>query len=79
MGAAQSQMLGALITDAVNRARVHQSGWSLGARWDFHPQAALKLQWDRIHIHAGGPGLWTDGSSAAGRANVATAVVDFIF
>jgi hypothetical protein len=79
VGAAQSQMLGALITDAVNRARVHQSSWSLGTRWDFHPQAALKLQWDRIHIHAGGPGLWTDGSSAAGRANVATAVVDFIF
>jgi hypothetical protein len=78
-GAVQSQMLGTLITDAVNRSRVHQSGWSVGARWDFHPQAALKLQWDRIHVHAGGPGLWTNAEGSAGRANVATAVVDFIF
>jgi hypothetical protein len=77
--AAQSQMLGALITDAVNRSRVQQSGWSLGTRWDFHPQAALKLQWDRIRIDAGGPGLWTGADGSAARAQVATAVVDFIF
>jgi hypothetical protein len=78
-GAAQSQMLGTLITEAVNRSRVQQSSWSLGARWDFHPQAALKLQWDRIRVDAGGPGLWTTAGDAAGKANVATAVVDFIF
>ncbi|MGQ3050641.1 MAG: hypothetical protein ACT6S0_02540 [Roseateles sp.] len=78
-GAAQSQMLGTLITDAVNRSRVQQSGWSLGTRWDFHPQAALKLQWDRIRVDAGGPGLWTGADVAAAKAHVATAVVDFIF
>jgi hypothetical protein len=78
-GAAQSQMLGTLITEAVNRSRVQQSSWSLGVRWDFHPQAALKLQWDRIRVDAGGPGLWTTAGDAAGKANVATAVVDFIF
>ncbi|KQW43750.1 MULTISPECIES: hypothetical protein [unclassified Roseateles] len=78
-GAGQSQMLGALITDAVNRARVQQSGWSVGTRWDFHPQAALKLQWDRIRVDAGGPGLWTGADGAAAKAHVATAVVDFIF
>ncbi|WP_157275666.1 hypothetical protein [Pelomonas sp. Root1444] len=77
--AAQSQMLGVVITDAVNRSRVHQSGWSLGARWDLHPQAALKLQWDRIRVDAGGPGLWTGADGSAAKANVATAVVDFIF
>ena len=59
--------------------RLHQSGWSVGARWDFHPQAALKLQWDRIHVDANGPGLWTNAGSEAGRAHVATAVVDFVF
>ena len=78
-GAAQSQMLGMLITDAVNRARVQQSGWSLGTRWDFHPQAALKLQWDRIRTDASGPGLWTGADGSAASAHVATAVVDFIF
>ncbi|KQV48088.1 hypothetical protein ASC95_19140 [Pelomonas sp. Root1217] len=79
-GAVGTQMLGSLVTESVNRSRVQQSGWSIGTRWDFHPQAALKLQWDRVHVQAGGPGLWTDASgSMAGRASVATAVVDFIF
>jgi len=77
--AAQSQLLGALVTASVNHARVQQSGWSLGARWDFHPQAALKLQWDRFRIDANGPGLWTGAGGQAAWANVATAVVDFIF
>jgi len=77
--AAQSQALGALVTASVNQARVQQSGWSLGARWDFHAQAALKLQWDRFRIDADGPGLWTGANGQAGRAHVATAVVDFIF
>lgn len=78
-GAAGAQMLGSLVTGVVNVARVQQSGWSVGARWDFHPQAALKLQWDRIHVDTAGPGLWTGADAAAARAHVATAVVDFIF
>lgn len=78
-GAAQAQLLGSLVTDSVNNSRVQQSGWSVGARWDFHPQAALKLQWDRVRVDAGGPGLWTGASGAAAKAHVATAVVDFIF
>lgn len=78
-GAAQAQMLGSLVAQSVNVSRVQQSGWSVGTRWDFHPQAALKLQWDRVHVDAGGPGLWTGANVAAARANVATAVVDFIF
>lgn len=77
--AVQAQMLGTLVTDAVNQARVQQSGWSIGTRWDFHPQAALKLQWDSFRIDANGPGLWTHAGSQPARAHVATAVVDFIF
>ena len=78
-GAAQAQGLGSLVTASVNNARVQQSSWSVGARWDFHPQAALKLQWDRIRVNAGGPGLWTNPDGSAAKASVATAVVDFIF
>jgi hypothetical protein len=79
VGAAQAQFLGDAITGAVNVSRVRQSGWSIGARWDFHPQAALKLQWDESRIEAFGSGLWTHADGGAARARVATAVVDFIF
>jgi hypothetical protein len=74
-----AQILGSAVTDSVNGSRLQQSSWSLGARWDFHPQAALKVQWDRVRVSAGGTGLWTGTDNAAGRADVATAVVDFIF
>lgn len=78
-GAAQAQFLGSAITAAVNGSRVRQSTWSVGARWDFHPQAALKLQWDESRIEAFGSGLWTQADGSAARSRVATAVVDFIF
>jgi hypothetical protein len=78
-GAAQSQALGLAVAANVNASRVQQSGWSVGARWDFHPQAALKLQWDGIRVGAAGSGLWTGADAAGGRAHVASAIVDFIF
>jgi hypothetical protein len=79
VGAAQAQMLAEATTRALNGARVEQSSWSVGARWDFHPQAALKLQWDHFHALRGGSSLWTHALGAEGRARVASAVVDFIF
>ncbi|HEY8877898.1 MAG TPA: hypothetical protein VIN03_10065 [Roseateles sp.] len=79
VGAAQLQMLGEATTRALNGARMEQSSWSVGARWDFHPQAALKLQWDHFHALRGGSSLWTNALGAEGRARVASAVVDFIF
>ena len=78
-GAAQAQMLGNAVTASLNGSRFQQSGWSLGTRWDFHPQAALKLQWDRVRVSESGSGLWTGASGAASHATIATAVVDFIF
>lgn len=79
VGALQAQLLADEATRALNGGRMEQSSWSVGARWDFHPQAALKLQWDRIRTPLGGSSLWTNALGAAGRAHVATAVVDFIF
>ena len=78
-GAAQAQMLGNAVTASLNGSRFQQSAWSLGARWDFHPQAALKLQWDRIRVSENGSGLWTGANGTPAHAHVATAVVDFIF
>lgn len=79
VGAAQAQGLGSVVVTSLNNARVQQSSWSLGVRWDFHPQAALKLQWDRVRVQPSGSSLWTGADGQAGNANVATAVVDFIF
>jgi hypothetical protein len=79
VGAMQAQLLGDEATRVLNGGRMEQSSWSVGARWDFHPQAALKLQWDRIRTPQGGSSLWTNAMGAPGRARVATAVVDFIF
>lgn len=46
----QASMLQAGALLAINATRVDQSGHAVGLRWDFHRQAALKLQWDRIDI-----------------------------
>ncbi|MGM9480050.1 hypothetical protein ACS5PN_02550 [Roseateles sp. NT4] len=79
VGAAQAQGLGSAVTASLNASRFQQSSWSIGTRWDFHPQAALKLQWDRVRISNSGSGLWTGANGAPSHATIATAVVDFIF
>ncbi|MCB1936905.1 MAG: hypothetical protein KDF59_13290 [Nitrosomonas sp.] len=35
---------------ALNAARIDQRTFSLGARWDIHPQVAIKAQWDHTWI-----------------------------
>lgn len=77
--AAEAQGLGNAVVAVLNGGRLVQSSWSLGLRWDFHAQAALKLQWDRIKVAPGGGSLWSGVDGAPGRARVATAAVDFIF
>ena len=79
VAAAQSQFLGSAVTASLNASRFQQSSWSIGTRWDFHPQAALKLQWDRVRINNSGSGLWTGADGVPSHASIATAVVDFIF
>lgn len=78
-GAIPAQMLGDAVTASLNGVRTLQSTWSLGLRWDFHAQAALKLQWDRVRVRGGGASLWTDAGGQATTAQVVTAAVDFIF
>ncbi|MFG6487931.1 hypothetical protein ACG04R_14700 [Roseateles sp. BYS78W] len=78
-GAAPAQQLGDTVVAALNNARLQQSTWTLGVRWDFHPQAALKLQWDHVRVRPSGSALWTGSGGQGGSADIATAVVDFIF
>lgn len=47
-----------LAIEVLNSTRAEQYTYSLGLRWDFNNQAALKLQWDNSHIQTYGYGLW---------------------
>lgn len=79
VGAAQVQALGAGAAQAFNGNRFNQSSWSIGTRWDFRPQMALKLQWEQIRISPNGSALWTRGTADAGHARVASVILDFMF
>ncbi|MBF0412572.1 MAG: hypothetical protein HQK70_07670 [Desulfamplus sp.] len=46
------------VINIINTTRMDQETLSFGVRWDFHNQAALKLQLDSIHINSFGYGLW---------------------
>ncbi len=66
----------------INSTRMDQRSVSLGLRWDFHNQAALKLQWDRTRIKSFGYGLWWRESTVlnhSGRINLGTISLEFIF
>jgi hypothetical protein len=67
-------------------ARMDQRSVSLGMRWDFAAQTALKLQWDYFHVYDTGWGLWGNNApagaavpSGADYANVFSATLDFLF
>lgn len=66
----------------VNATRIEQDTATLGLRWDLHPQAALKLQWDSTRIRPSGYGLWWRDISInlqPSRVNVVTTTLDFVF
>lgn len=78
-GAQQAQALGEAAALAGNAARLGQSSASLGVRWDLHPQAALKLQWDHYRVRRNGGLLYVGALTQAGRVDVASLVLDFVF
>lgn len=66
----------------VNTTRIEQDTLSIGARWDFSRQAALKLQWERTVIKPSGYGLWWRDlaiNSQTSLVNQLSATVDFTF
>ncbi len=66
----------------INSTRVEQYSLSLGLRWDFSLQAAVKLQLDHTQIEAYGHGLWVREPkilSLSSTVNMLTLSVDFTF
>ena len=66
----------------LNSTRMEQDTWSVGTRWDVHPQATLKLQWDHTKIKPSGYGLWWRDPAINGQTtqvNLLTATLDFVF
>lgn len=85
-GAADWGPLNAALRDpalfTVNTTRIEQNTLSIGTRWDFHRQAALKLQWDRTRIKPSGYGLWWRDLAINGqdsRVDLVSATLDFTF
>jgi hypothetical protein len=70
---------------ALNRqlaALPEQSTVSLGARWDFMRNAALKIQWDHVRLGSGSYGTFGNVQPdfpLGGTVNVYSAAVDFVF
>lgn len=66
----------------LNTTRIEQNTVALGTRWDFHRQAALKLQWTSTLIKPSGYGLWwrdTALNNQRHRVNQLSATLDFAF
>jgi hypothetical protein len=59
-----------------------QRSVSLGARWDFMRNAALKVQYDHIDIDAGSPGVLSNiqpGFRPGGSVSLFSVALDFVF
>lgn len=62
-------------------AALEQDTLSLGARWDFYPNLALKGQWDHSWVSAGKTILWetSNETTAPEQVNTFTLSLSFIF
>lgn len=59
---------------------VDRSTYSIGARWDFNSQMALKMQWDSVHAQAGNDFSFRNIDPASnGQTDVISISVDFVF
>lgn len=74
-------MLNAALNAQLN-ALPRQSTISVGVRWDFMRNAALKLQLDEVHLEEGSFGTFGNvqpGFALGGKVRVVSAAVDFVF
>jgi hypothetical protein len=67
--------------NAILRAIPVQKTFSIGGRWDFRKNAALKVQYEHIRLGAGSAGTLSahPGFQPGGTLNVFSAAVDFVF
>lgn len=70
------------VLNATLGAAAEQRTTSVGVRWDFRPRMAVKVQWDRVAVDAGSPGLfanWQPGFQRGGEADLIGVSLDFVF
>lgn len=80
--AEQLQLLALTAERTLNGVLIDQRSYSLGARWDFRPRMALKLQVDEIDIAANGTNLWFSADQSVTRdqsARVLSVTLDMLF
>jgi predicted porin len=79
--AAQAAGLNAGLNGLLGSA-AQQKSVALGARWDFTRNAALKVQYDRIDLDDGSPGVLVNtqpGFEPGGTVNLFSVTLDFVF
>lgn len=77
--AQQAQALAGFAAYAGNNYRYDQSTIGAGLRWDFAPNAALKLQIDRFNIRQHGGAGWRFYDGSAARGTLTSVLVDFVW
>lgn len=68
--------------DLTLKTMASQTSVSAGVRWDFHPNMALKLQYDRVMTRNGSRGTLVNlepGFKSGRPINVTSATLDFVF
>jgi hypothetical protein len=84
LGAGAAGLQATTYQQIVNSTRFDQETLSLGTRWDVHPRAAIKLQWDHTKVNGDGYAAWfrTPGYLPRDRSssvNLFTISMDFVF
>ena len=77
--ALQSQTLASTAAVVINKSAVSQRNFSVGARWDFRANMAIKVQWEHIDVNEYGGRLWSNSTLEGGSANVTSLSIDFVF
>jgi hypothetical protein len=78
-GARQAQVLAGYATGAGLNYRFDQSTVGAGLRWDFRPDAALKLQVDRFNVRPFGGASWRSSDAQGTRGTLVSVLVDFVW
>ncbi|MCX7067023.1 MAG: hypothetical protein NTW85_04960 [Methylococcales bacterium] len=69
------------LDQALNNNGINEQSVSLGTRWDFHENMALKTQWSHYWLGNNGPQQWqqSSGNITPNNVNVMSVGIDFIF
>ncbi|MGF6527954.1 porin [Variovorax sp. PvP013] len=78
-GAQEAQSLVGLAALAGDNYRYDQRTVGAGLRWDFMPNAALKLQVDRFDVRRNGAAGWRFADDRGGRGTLVSVLVDFVW